>query len=142
VPLPAAAPETYLGWMAYWREVEAKMMERPALEQFGSQEAAPFLHGSIALILSALVRDLMKQSQAALDVGARTVTPEVGIPASAEVLAEMASYISRRGAWLTEFARSIEIDLPSAKEADLRRQVFDLLHHESERLAGAPGPSY
>jgi hypothetical protein len=135
--LPVAAPDTYLSWMAYWREVEAKMLELPALEQWGSEEAAPFLHGSIALTLSDLVRELIQQSMKALEIGAGSVAPEVEVPASVEKLAAMASYMSRRGAWLGEFARSIGIESPSTEEKDLRHRVIDLLRHESKKLAGA-----
>jgi hypothetical protein len=122
VRLPEAKPDTYLSWMAFWREVEAKMLDRPALDQLGSEEAAPFLHGRIALLLSDLVRELSNQSVLAIEARAGWVTPEVKVPPSAEVLAEMASYLWRRGAWLAVYASSIGISPVSKEVEDLRQR--------------------
>src|SRR4051812_50119352 len=48
VRLPQADPAVYLEWMAYWRDIERRMIERPALEAFASRESAPFLRDPIS----------------------------------------------------------------------------------------------
>ena len=98
--------------MAFWREIETKMRERPALEKLGSEEAAPFLRGNVAMLLSDLARELTRQSMAALSEGRNTVVPSVALPASSALLAKMATYMELRGAWLTKYAEAIGIEPP------------------------------
>jgi hypothetical protein len=134
VRLPEAKPDTYLAWMAFWREVETKMLDRPALEELGSEEAAPFLHGRIARLISDLVRELTNQSVLAIEARAGWVTPEIKLPPSASVLADVASYLWRRGAWLAKYASSISIAPVSREVEDLRQRVIGILQYESQRL--------
>ena len=99
-PLPESNPDA------------SRMRERPALEKLGSEEAAPFLRGNVAMLLSDLARELTRQSMAALSEGRNTVVPSVALPASSALLAKMATYMELRGAWLTKYAEAIGIEPP------------------------------
>jgi hypothetical protein len=129
-----ARPEAYLLWMAYWREVESKMVESPGLEEMASSEAAPFLHGSIALQLSDVVRQITQQATSALARARGLVVPQVWLTGSVELLAEMASYVQQRGAWLTEHAGPVGIEPPTPEVRQLRLSTIQYLRTESVRL--------
>jgi hypothetical protein len=142
--LPAADPTTYLAWMAYWRDVESKMLELPALEQFASSEAAPFLHGSTALQLSDAVRQITTQAVAAMEADRAHVAPDISLTGSPEMLTDMASHILRRGAWLAKHAVALRIEGPSIPVRQLRASVVKSLQKAARRLApkeSASGPS-
>lgn len=138
--LPAADPATYLAWMAYWRDVEARMLELPALEQFISREAAPFLHSAIAVQLSSAVGQIATQAAAAMEAGRAHVAPEISLNGSSEMLTDIASYILRRGAWLAQHADALRVDAPSIRVRQLRASVVMSLQKDARRLAPkAPG---
>lgn len=105
--------------------------------QSAQAEAAPFLHGSVARLLSDMVRELSNQSLLAIETRARWVTPELELQASPEILADMASYLWRRGAWLAGYASSIGIDPVPAEIEDLRRGIIGVLQYQSGQLAQA-----
>jgi hypothetical protein len=99
VVLPAAPPEGYLRWMAYWREVEQAMAERPALERHASAMSAPFVREPFADHLSGVwVTSIIQQATDAKREGAVAVSPDLeGSPAD---LLRAADYVERRGRWL------------------------------------------
>ncbi len=99
VRLPAARPADYLRWMAYWREVEQAMADRPALERHASAMSAPFVREPFADHLSGVwVTSIIQQATDAKRAGVDAVTPCLdGSPAD---LLRAADYVERRGRWL------------------------------------------
>src|SRR3954468_19913078 len=78
VRLPPADPAVYLEWMAYWRDVERRMIERPALEAFASLESAPFVRDPIADFISdVMAGGVIRQAGAARRLGNAEVAPEI-----------------------------------------------------------------
>lgn len=133
--LPAAHPETYLSWVAYWRKVEAKMLEFPALEVAASEQSAPFLHGTIALQLSEVVRATSKQATTALAKGRLSVSPEIRLAGSADTLGEMAFYVQRHADWLREHGQSLGVEPPSLDIRELRTATVNLLRAAARVLS-------
>jgi hypothetical protein len=99
VRLPAAAPDDYLRWMAYWREIEQAMASRPALERHASALSAPFVREPFADHLSGVwVTSIIQQAADAKRADAATVAPE--LEGSPDQLLRAAQYVERRGRWL------------------------------------------
>jgi hypothetical protein len=133
--LPAGDPKTYLSWVAHWREVEAKMLENPALEEIASREFAPFLHGETALRLSVAVREMTKQATAAAAKGRPSIAPEIRLAGSAAMLGEMAFFLQRRSAWVDEHGSPFGVDGPSMDVRQLRIETIGHLRAEARRLS-------
>ena len=138
VRLPPADPAVYLEWMAYWRDLERHMIERPALEAFASRESAPFIRDPIAdWISDAMAGTVIRQSAEARRRGDEVVSPEiVGDPL---VLNEAMRYITARLAWLNQplMHEAMGIELPSHDVVALREWALDsitvqLAIHDSE----------
>ena len=99
VRLPAAPPDDYLRWMAYWREVEQAMADRPALERHASAMSAPFVREPFADHLSGVwVTSIIQQAADAKRTGAESVSPS--LEGSAADMLRAADYVERRGRWL------------------------------------------
>jgi hypothetical protein len=101
VLLPEASPDQNLRWMAFWREVEDRMLEHPGLASVAGAESAPFLHDSIADYLStAVVSEFARQARAAKNAGQRVVVPRLSV--DADTFARALGYVLRRGNWLQQ----------------------------------------
>jgi hypothetical protein len=126
VRLPHADPAVYLEWMAYWRDIERHMIERPALEAFAARESAPFLRDPIAdWISDGMAGGVIRQAGAARRAGDHQVAPE--ITADALVLREAMRYIATRLEWLNGdgMHEAMEIELPSPDVVALREWALD-----------------
>lgn len=119
VRLPEAPTAHYVRWMAYWREVESAMLDRPRIERVASKEAAPFLEGSIARFISAAATDIMRQARAAEEQGHKTVAPELSA-ADPTVFGDVADYLRRRSTWLDEFGTALGVNPLEEHLRDLR----------------------
>jgi hypothetical protein len=126
VRLPPADPAVYLEWMAYWRDIEGHMIERPALEEFASSQSAPFLRDPIAdWISDALVGGVIRQAAAARREGRHQVSPVIA--GDALVFGEALRYVVARARWL-EMAgihEAMRIEPPSAEVVALRGWTLD-----------------
>jgi len=128
--LPAASPDSYLRWMAFWREIEQKMGERPELEQQASTLAAPFVRDEIAGYLSAVVIPaIVDQARRATAAGELSVEP--AFDGDQEVLERGLDYVAKRGAFLTpEICRAMDVEPLEPKLAELRNRVLESLRHQ------------
>jgi hypothetical protein len=145
VRLPHADPSVYLEWMAYWRDVERHMLERPALEAFATSESAPFLRDPIAdWISDAMAGGIIRQSGAARRAGAPEVAPE--IVGDALVLREAMKYIVARIEWLSGpgMHDAMGIEPPSPEILALREWTVNsitvqlAIHFSEPALAADP----
>ncbi len=98
VTYPAASPNAYLRWLAYFREVEAAMLEHPGLADLALKESGPFLEGPTARLISELVGVLAQQARSARAEGLPLVAPILS--ANARLLAESLALAEQRNAWL------------------------------------------
>jgi hypothetical protein len=85
--------------MAYWRQVEALMLSRPALAEHAAEQSAPFIREPVADYISGvLIPQLVKAASAAEQRGDPMVQPVVEV--EPETLLKGLDYVRRRGAWL------------------------------------------
>jgi hypothetical protein len=97
--LSPALPARYLSWMAFWREVERKMVESPKLADMAAQEARPFLHDPVADFLSErVVASISRQAMEARSRGDSEVTPV--IEGDEATMRRALEYVAARGRWL------------------------------------------
>jgi hypothetical protein len=121
VRLPHADPSVYLEWMAYWRDIERHMLERPALASFAAQESAPFLQDPIAdWISDAMAGGIIRQAGAARRAGCAEVAPEIA--GDALVFSEAMRYVVARIEWLAGpgMHEAMHVDPPSPEVIALR----------------------
>jgi hypothetical protein len=121
VRLPHADPAVYLEWMAYWREVEHRMLERPALEAYAARESAPFLRDPIAdWISDGLAGAILRQAGEARRAEVEDVAPEIS--GDALVFLVAMQYVLRRSEWLEQpgIHEAMGVDPPSATVVSLR----------------------
>jgi hypothetical protein len=98
VTYPAAHPDVYLRWLAYFREVEGAMLEHPQLAELAIRESGPFVSGPAAGFVSSSVGLLARQARDAQAEGLPQVAPVIS--ANARLLAEALRLVERRNAWL------------------------------------------
>ena len=148
VRLPPAAPSVYLEWMAYWRDVERHMIERPALEVVAAAESAPFVRDPIADFISdTMAGGVIRQAGAARRIGHDVVAPE--IVGDALVLREAMRYIVSRLEWLNQplMHDAMGIEPPSPDVVALREWAFDsitvqlAIHFSQRSPALVPSPA-
>jgi hypothetical protein len=132
IELPRANADDYLRWMAYWRDVESSMLERPALEHLASSESAPFLRGEVARTLSDLARKITVQAQLSRDDDQPCV-PRIEVKES--FLVEIADYMERRGAWLQTYCLSMAIPPLEPRLCELRKRVISTIRSEAGQPA-------
>jgi hypothetical protein len=128
--LPAAPPQRYLRWMAYWREVESQMLSNPAVEAVASREAAPFLRGEMAAFISTIVGTIVDTAMGAKEAGQELVAPVIELP-DREVARAIADLVERRGAWLDAHAGSLGIVPLESELISLRESTVALLRAPS-----------
>jgi hypothetical protein len=137
--LPPAVPQRYLSWMAFWREVERKMVESPQLAEMAANEARPFLHDPVADFLSErVVASISRQAQEARTGGDSQVSPV--IEGDEEVVRQALEYVAARGRWLQEpgVAEAMGIDPLEPDLVDLRNEVLaSIMTQLSEQVDGA-----
>jgi hypothetical protein len=99
--LPPALPSRYLAWMAFWREVERKMIESPQLAKIAAEESRPFLHDPVADFLSErVVGAISRQAHEARARGDAEVSPV--IEGEQALVRQALEYVASRGRWLQE----------------------------------------
>jgi hypothetical protein len=126
--LPPALPARYLAWMAFWREVERKMVESPQLAEVASQESRPFLHDPVADFLSEkVVASISRQAHDARSRGASEVSP--AIEGDEALMRQALEYVAARGRWLQEpgVAEAMGIEPLEPDLVDLRNEVLSTL---------------
>jgi hypothetical protein len=133
--LPEAAPDDYLAWTAWWREIETLMLERPGLEVKASEDAAPFLRGELARLMSDLAYEVTKQATDGLMRAHDRMQVVLEFPGTAKDLLAMASYMERRGAWVAQFSQAIGIEPLSDRVEALRQLTITTLRQAGEKLA-------
>lgn len=136
--LPEAAPGTYLAWVAYWREVEDRMLRYPALEEMASRESAPFLRDPVAEFLSdVFISQVAEQARRAADEGRLRVAPLVR--ADPDRLTRGLDYVVRRAAWLEkEWVQEALRIRPLEAEAVVLRE--GIVRAVREQLEARPDP--
>lgn len=98
--LPEASPTSYLRWLAFWREIEQRMVERPSLEAAASEASAPFISDQVAQTISnTLVPQIVEEARAAETRGDRTVAP--ALEADHNMVVQAVRYVRSRVAFLT-----------------------------------------
>lgn len=138
VRMPPAHPAVYLEWMAYWRDIEGHMVERPALEEFASNQSAPFLRDPIAdWISDALVGGIIRQAGTARREGRHQVAPEIA--GDALVFGQALRYVVARARWLgmPGIHEAIGIEPPSAEIVALREWTMNSVMVQLAIHAGA-----
>jgi hypothetical protein len=123
--LPPALPDRYLTWMAFWREVERKMVESPQLAEVAAEESRPFLHDPVADFLSErVVAAISRQAHEARSRRASEVSPVV--EGDEALLRQAMEYVAARGRWLQEpgVAEAMGIDPLEPDLVDLRNEVL------------------
>ncbi len=133
--LPSAAPDDYLAWTAWWREVETLMLERPGLEARASADAAPFLRGPVARLMSDLSAEVTKQALDALMMGLDSTEVVLEFQASSDDLLAIASYMERRGAWVAQYARVIGIEPPTERVERIRMRTIAIFRQAADRVS-------
>jgi hypothetical protein len=130
--LPQARVDHYLSWMAIWREVEQKMMERPPLAREASRAAGiSFVGDTIAAYIStALVPEIRRQARAARDRGRHGVAPK--IRGDAATLRQCLRHLEARGRWLAEpgILEAMGIPEPDSQVWLLRERVVQALKQQ------------
>lgn len=142
VTLPAARPDAYLRWVAFWREVEDRMLQSPSLEAYASSMSVPFLRGEVARFVSdVLARQLVDQATRAERQGRDYVVPR--ITGDRRLLAAAKWYIAERGDWLssssgtTTMAEAMGVPALPSDLVSLRQRVVTALALELEDLQRA-----
>jgi len=142
VTLPAASPGAYLRWVAFWREVEDRMLQSPSLEAYASSMSVPFLRGEVARFVSdVLARQLVDQATRAERQGRDYVVPR--ITGDRRLLAAAKWYIAERGDWLssssgtTTMAEAMGVPALPSDLVSLRQRVVTALALELEDLQRA-----
>jgi hypothetical protein len=141
VRLPPADPAVYLEWMAYWRDIERKMLERPALHAFASEESVPFIRDPVADFISdVMAGGVIRQAGAARRMGAESVAPE--IVGDALVLRDAMKYIAARLEWLggPGMHEALRIEPPSPDVVALREWALDSITVQLAIHFSAPEP--
>jgi hypothetical protein len=134
--LPPALPARYLSWMAFWREVERKMVENPQLADMAAEEARPFLHDPVADFLSErVVAAISRQAQDARAQGASAVSPVV--EGDEATMRQAPEYVAARGRWLQEpgVAEAMGIDPLEPDLVELRNEVLASLGAQLREMA-------
>ena len=101
ITLPAAPPQDYIRWMAFWRDVETKMAQAPRLAEMAGEESAPFVRDPVADFLSKeVVRAIAGQALEAERAGEASVEPVIS--GDRALLEEGMDYVIRRGGWMAQ----------------------------------------
>jgi len=133
--LPRAHALDYLRWMAYWREVETRMIEHPALERLASKEAGEFLGGADAKLISKLAADLASQATAARAAGREIVQPTLEMDRDPASLFGLAHLIASRAEWLQRHEKPLDVAPLDAHLVALRSKVIRAIADHARLLA-------
>jgi hypothetical protein len=135
VEFPKASPADYLRWMAFWREVEQKMGESPALEELATSESAGFVRGDVAEFLSGIVNSVSSQAKDASARGEGTFAPTLVVDEGMFRLG--VADFALRIKWLTdERCRAMGIEPLDPSLVQLRTRVLEAV---ATRLQEPPG---
>ena len=101
VRLPPAPPDTYLRWMAYWRELEGALHQHAAVAALAAAQGVPFFEDDVADYMSGvLATAVIDQAATARRLGAPLIAPQLEGPM--ELLGRVAEHVRRRVAWLND----------------------------------------
>ena len=120
VTLPPASPTSYLRWVAFWREVEDRMLASEQLREIAAKEAAPFMDGEVARFISQAAGQIASQATSVPDHD--SFTPVITIPPA--IRGEVAETIARRAAWLDLNHEALGIGALEQDLGDLRSRVI------------------
>lgn len=128
--LPEAPPSSYLRWLAFWREVEQRMVERPSLEAAASRVSAPFLSDEVARTISdVLVPRIVEQAREAVSADRTTVAPI--IEADPALMDQAIRYVRRRMAFMTpQVSRAMDVEPLDPALVRLRDAVLEALEKQ------------
>jgi hypothetical protein len=128
--LPEASPSSYLRWLAFWREVEQRMIERPSLEAAASAASAPFISDEVARTISSeLVPSLVEQARLAESNGEGRVAPVLEVERQA--MANAVGYVRRRTGFLTpETCKAMGVEPLEPSLVRLRDSVVQSLEQQ------------
>jgi len=139
VTLPSARPDAYRRWVAFWREVEHRMLESPSLEAYASSMSVPFLQGDVASFVSdVLARQLVEQATRAQRQGKDYVVPRV--TGDRRLLTAAKWYLAERGDWLSStsgtktMAEAMGVPALPSELVALRKRVVTALALDLEDL--------
>jgi hypothetical protein len=136
--LPPALPARYLAWMAFWREVERKMVESPHLAEVAAEESRPFLHDPVADFLSEkVVAAISRQAHEARSQGAAEVSPV--IEGDEPLMRQALEYVAARGRWLQEpgVAQAMGIEPLEPDLVELRNETLATLMVQLTEQSGS-----
>jgi hypothetical protein len=114
--------------MAFWREVERKMVESPQLAEVASEESRPFLHDPVADFLSEnVVAAISRQAHEARSRGEAEISPVV--EGDEALMRQALEYVAARGRWLQEpgVAEAMGIEPLEPDLVDLRNETLSTL---------------
>jgi hypothetical protein len=137
--LPPALPGRYLSWMAFWREVERKMLENPQLAEIAAVGSRPFVRDPVADFLSEkVVAAISRQAHEARSRGASEVSPVIeGEPG---MVRQALEYVAARGRWLQEpgVAQAMGIEPLEPDLVELRSEALATLTVQlTEQMEGS-----
>ena len=86
VRLPPAPPDTYLRWMAYWRELEGALHQHAAVAALAAAQGVPFFDDDVADYMSGvLATAVIDQAPTARRLGAPLIAPQLEGPVEHEL---------------------------------------------------------
>lgn len=133
VTLPEAAPRDYARWLAVWREVEQRAVDRGWIPGDEVLERAPRAREAVADFLAREVAaEVARQAHAAERAGRGRVAPRVR--GDGELLAEALGYLIRWTGWLREPGVPEALGLEPLDE-EAARMWRGVLHAFRERVA-------